>query len=204
MHIVYQQKPIFITWDEVQECQWKSHEYNRRNGLYMHCQSLSGKELEQNIGGGICFVALDNKKVVGTASVKIIGKSKRWCWWNKNGNCAYFCMDGVIPEYQGKHVYSNLQEMRYGYVIEKGLSVIEIDTAEDNKHMLAILKKQGFHKVSLSAFQSTTYYSVILAKWMGKTTLSSFSVFVRYIIAYIITKLLWKRGKRPRFPFIHV
>ena len=198
--IQYTTKPDWLSWDEIQECQFLAHASNRKNGLHMHCQELTGVELEQNIGDGVCFVAIKGRDVIGTCSVKIIGKLKRWSWWNKDNRCAYFCMDAVLPEYQGKHVYSELQKMRYEYVRSHGLNVIEIDTAEYNINMLSLLKRQGFQKVSFSAYKNCNYYSIILAKWIDSPP-SRFVIFIRYALAYIITIIIWKRSRITRFPF---
>ena len=83
--IKYMVKPDWISWDEVQECQRKAHEVNNVKGFHMKVQDISGEELKNYIGDGICIIALDGEKVVGTTSI-VYKKLKTW--WGRNRKSA--------------------------------------------------------------------------------------------------------------------
>ena len=138
--IKYMVKPDWISWDEVQECQRRAHEAtNNSNGLHMTVQDISGEELRQDIegGDGVCFVALDDDKVVGVHCVKFfIGKR----WWSWKKKVAYNCMDGILPEYQGTDVYFGLNELRTEYIKKSGADLIQSNTAENNTRIRKIAK----------------------------------------------------------------
>lgn len=194
-------KPDWLSWDAVQECQHKAHEQNTDKGRTMLCANLSGEQLAYNIGKGICFVAINNEKCIGTASIKIIEGNKGFPNYWRRGKVAYLCMDAVIPEYQGMSVYSKLQEMRYNYIIHniKSINVIEIDTAEWNKKMISILKSNGYSAVLYKTFPNTTYYSIVFAKWINNTKYKKITCYILYTISYFLVHIIYKPGKIFRF-----
>ena len=100
------EKPDWVTWDEIHEVIWKSHEANRQRGINMRFPSLSGEEIKKRVedGNGKMFIAVDGNKVVGTAAVKR-KKANLWCG---KGDYAYLCFASVLPEYSGQGIYKQL------------------------------------------------------------------------------------------------
>ncbi|MBR1541231.1 MAG: GNAT family N-acetyltransferase [Bacteroidaceae bacterium] len=190
-------KPDWVSWDNVQECQRKAHEVNRKKGVDMNCSHLTGEQLKKDVGDGICFVALDGKTVVGTCSYKNSSIKRWWC----KGNSAYLCMDAVIPEYQGLKIYSQLCEVR-NESIEKDAraTTIWINTAEKNTKLQQIYLKNGYQRVQFSyTGPEALYYSVILAKWPKMTTVERSYLRLMYWLSKLVIKTIWKPGKRLRF-----
>ena len=71
------EKPDWVSWDEIHEVLWESHAENREKDIINSFPSLSGDELRKFVGDkGKMFVAMDGKKVVGTAAVLIINNKR--------------------------------------------------------------------------------------------------------------------------------
>ncbi len=193
--IVYMIKPEWITWDEVQECQAQSHRRNIKKGLKMHCTELTGAELEKKLEGGICFVALEGKKVVGTASL-IIQESRKFILKKRLG---YLCMEGVLPEYQGSDVYFGLQDIRMKYIMDNDIDILYSDTAENNKLVRKLQALQGYKNIYYISFRSTDYYSVTMAKWIKGKPIPDFFLKPFFFLSEKYVKLRFKPHRIKRF-----
>lgn len=99
-------KPDSISWDDIHDCLWASHDVNRTKGVIMKFPSLPGAEIQKRIenGNGKMFVALDGDKVVGVAGYQI----KHSTYWFCKSDYLYLCFAGVLPEYSGKGIYKML------------------------------------------------------------------------------------------------
>ena len=99
------EKPDWVSWDEIHDVIWKAHESNRQQGINMRFPALPGEDIRKRVeGNGKMFVALDGKKVVGTAAIRI-KKADLWCG---KGDYAYLCFASVLPEYSGQGIYKQL------------------------------------------------------------------------------------------------
>lgn len=200
--IKYVIKPDWISWDEVQECQRKAHEAtNNSKGLHMAVQDLTGEGLRKRIekDNGVCFVALDDNKVVGVFGLRfIIGKS----WWNWKKKVAYNCMDGILAEYQGSDVYFGLNELRTKYTEESGARIIQSTTAENNTTIRKITKIKKFKTVHFSpTCKGANYYSVIMVKWLDGCPYSDRFINFMFNLSKLIVKIIWKPGRKFRLSF---
>ena len=193
--ITYMIKPDWISWDEVQECQALSHSINIAKGLKMHCAELTGEELRKSLKGGLCFVALDGKKVVGTASL-IISNSRKFLFKKKLG---YLCMEGILPEYQGTDVYFGLQEIRMQSIINNDIDILYFDTAENNRLVRKLQARQGYKNIYYISFKSTDYYSVTMAKWIRGKPIPDFILKPFFFISEKYVKLRYKPHRVKRF-----
>lgn len=200
--IHYMIKPDWISWDEVQECQRKAHEgTNNINGLHMTVQDISGDELRKDIesGNGFCFIALDDKKVVGVHGLKFFIGNR---WWNWNKKVAYNCMDGILPDYQGTDVYYGLGDLRMKYISESGADMIQSNTAVNNKTIRKIAKIKKFKTVQFSpTCKGANYYSVIMVKWLNGCPFSDSFIYFMFRLSEIVVKAIWKPGYKLRFWF---
>lgn len=197
--IQYLLKPEWVTWDSVQECQRKAQESNNAKGFHMAAQDLSAEYLEKKMRGGLCFVALDGKRVVGVSGL-LLFKGKNW--WSFGKKVAYNCMDGILPEYQGTDVYFGLSDLRMKYIKESGADIIQSNTSEHNRMILKICEKKGFKKVRFSATGkniNVDYYSIIMAKWLKGCPYSDWFCNFMYTASKIIIKAIWKPGYKLRF-----
>ena len=101
------EKPDWVSWDEIHEVLWESHAENREKDIINSFPSLSGDELRKFVGDkGKMFVAMDGKKVVGTAAVLIINNKR----WYSQGDYAYVCLGAVLPEYRQRRAYFLLEK----------------------------------------------------------------------------------------------
>lgn len=200
--IEFMVKPDWISWDEVQECQRRAHEAtNNSKGLHMTVQDISGEELRQYLegGNGVCFIALDGKKVVGVFGLFFFVGNR---WWNWKKKVAYNCMDSVLPEYQGTDVYLNLYELRMEYIKKSGAEMIQSNTAENNKVVLRMSKMRKGKIVQFSATgRGANYYSVIMVKWLNGCPYSDRFINFMFRLSKIVVKTIWKPGYKFRFWF---
>lgn len=191
------EKPDWISWDDIQECQIKGHSVNMANGIDMLCTHLTGEEIKQRVGGGKCFVAIHNGRVVGTASYNYNKISQKWC----RGNVAYMCFDAVLPEYAGKKIYSRLWDIRMDYIKKDSnqIDCIWMTTHENNLKIQSIYQKYGFRYIQLKTSPLTDYYSVIMAIWPTGKEPNVFLLRIRYLLYKVYVKLRYKPGHIKRF-----
>ena len=58
-----------ISLDDIQKLISKAHSDNIKNGLFYATASQTIEKLRQKIGDGVCFIAEENGKLIGTATV---------------------------------------------------------------------------------------------------------------------------------------
>lgn len=196
------EKPDYISWDAIHDCLWESHAEIREKGIVMKTTLLSGQELKERIAHDAIdykvYVALDeNNLVVGTTSVAIKMKKA----WYVDGVVGYFLCQGILKEYRGQGIYRQFCDLRNQYVLDQKVKLVYFDTAESNLFKQAIEVKKGFKYVSFFASESK-HYSVVMAKWVTAKPLPEWYRMLRYNYAKYRTKLIYKRGKIKRFPFL--
>ena len=194
--IRYMLKPDSISWDEIAKCQYDAHFRNRKKGVNMSCQDLSGDQLKKSLNNAFCFVALDERnRVIGTSSIKINdGK----ILWHKIKKC-YYCMTAVIPEYQGTDVYMELSDIQKEEMKKHKVDFLYFDTAEQNKLVQKMNKKKGFFYYQYKSYDSTTYYSVVMAKWTKKKVFPDWVMRTLFVLSKVYTKIRYKAGGVKRF-----
>lgn len=190
------EKPEWVSWDNIHQILVEAHAENIAKGMTMRTVNLTGEELKERLGRGKCFVAIDSAgKVVGTASVSI---SEIDTWYYK-GVAGKLMLAAIIPSYQGRGIYSMLQDCRYEYARESGAGILLMDTAEHNKKMQNVLAAKGFRYVSAFASQYSKHYSVVMAKWMDACPYSSLYCRLMFLRTMFVTKLRFKPGQIKRF-----
>lgn len=195
-NIVVKEKPNNISFDEIHKVLESAHKNNIANGIIMKTASLSGEELEKRIGDdGVCFVALDGEKIVGTLSLRFVERNT----WYAKGLIPDYILAGVIPEYQGMHINSMLANKVFEFAKSRGYEVIELDTDENNTNAINIYKHQGFRLVGYHAFKGVSHYSAVMVKWLDKAPYSKFYCKLRFLIRRFIVRLRYKVGRVKRF-----
>ena len=176
---------------------YKAHNNNRERGLFYTTSLLSGTQIKEKISDGITFVALRNDEVVGTASVIIkIGKN----WYDKGLQVAHYCLDAVLPEYQGCGIMKKMDEYRNAFSISRGAKLIRSGTAEGNLIQRTKFRRQGFKAVDCLSIKGNSFYSVMYAKWIDKTEKPpALLIAVNYFFRSIKTKALYLKGGNKRF-----
>lgn len=189
-------KPDSISWDDIAKCQYDAHSRNRKKGFHMSCQDLTGAQLKHSLKNAYCFVALDeNNKVVGTSSFKI---NYIYLLWKRIKGC-YYCMTAIIPEYQGTDVYMGLSDIQMEEMAKHNVDILYFDTAEQNKLVQKLNKKDGFFYYLYKSYDSTTYYSVVMAKWANKKIFPDWVMKCLFYMSKVYTKLRYKAGGVKRF-----
>lgn len=192
------EKPEWISWNDIHECLYTAHSSNREKGINMLTQRLSGPELEDRINRKSsqyhAIVALDNKKLVGTASICFVRK-KIWSheYWG-----GYFLYEGIYPEYKGQGIFTRLCKYREELAIRNNCEIIFLDTAEKNDRRQLIAKKDGYIYVDMFASRNSKHYSVVMAKWLDETKYPRFTS-LRYWIRVVKVKLIYQPGHKRRF-----
>ena len=184
--IVIMEKPEWVSWNEIHDVLQKAHAENRAHGINMRKPSLPGSEIEKEIGSkGKMFVAMDGDRVVGTSS--IVPKQLNY-WCDKPSNqyaCKYFA--SVLPEYAGCGIFKQLDLRREKEAIEMGLEKMLGDTHENNKHLLDIIKKNGYRFVDYK--HCGDHNNVIFVKWLNGCPYSRFRCWYEFNKRKYILKL---------------
>ena len=190
------EKPEDISFDRIHEILWAANEKNRQDGFVLSTSNLTGEQIRDRLGGnGKCFVAMDGDRPVGTMSVRYVKRSG----WYAKGIVPDCMMAGVLPEYQGRHVYGMLSDHIFDYIKAQGYALAELDTAETNTHAIKIYQHQGFRLVGYKANPGGDHYSVILVKWFGKAPYSDAYCSMRYRLKKFIVRMKYKPDKTKRF-----
>lgn len=189
-------KPDYVSWDEIHNVLFAAHEKNRKNGMTFKSGLLSGKELENKLQNGQCFVALEDGKVVGTQSVTLERKEK---WYAKDCVLAHSMLSGILPSYQGCGIREDLNEAVDQWIDQSGADMIWAGTAEDNKIVRKLVRKRGYIDVDYIASKGTNYYSVIFVKWLKENPFTDDYCNKRFRRARFWTRFRYKPGKVERF-----
>lgn len=119
--------------------------------------------------------------------------------WYAKGRIPDFILGGVLPEYQGMHVFTGLFDLGLKKLTELGYSAVEGDTADNNTLAIKKYKHLGYRLVSYKANSNGDHYSVIMMKWMDKCPFSSVYLNLRFYMKKIVVKVRYTPGKKKRF-----
>ena len=190
------EKPDNVSYDTIRDIIHQAHQEHFEKGIVMKITTLSAEELEERIvkHNGKCYIALENEKVVGTLSYII----KRLNHWYKRGDAVELTMLSILPDYQGKHVFSKLYKKLEEEVRMKQYDTICFDTAVANIHVQLLYTKQGFTYVDFLSFPSR-HYSVEMVKWLNGIPFSKYYCDLRYKLKKLYTVIRFKPGRIKRF-----
>lgn len=193
--ILLQEKPDWVSWDDIHKVLWKSHAQNRENGINMAFPALPGDKIREMIegGDGKMFVAVDKNTVVGTGAV-IKKKHNLWCGIGEYG---YLCFASVLPNYSSMGIYKQLREYRERETRKMGIDKVLFDTHEKNKRVLLINKKNGFKVVDLKVCKD--HYNIVMVKWLDGCPYSDWYIKWQFLIRKWYRKLRYKPGGIKRF-----
>ena len=158
------EKPDWVSWNDIRCFLFEAHTNNRAKGINMTHYQWSAEKIRESLGEkGIMLVALEGKKLVGTAGIaEKFGKS-----WYARGRYAYMCYAGVLPEYSGRGIYKALNNKREEIAKELGYHVLSLDTHRKNKQIQEIALKNGYKFVRFFMANSKDHYSVVMVKWLN-------------------------------------
>lgn len=190
------EKPDWVTWEEIKTCLLDAHASNRESGIDMNHYHWPAEKIKESLGdNGIMLVALDGKRVVGTAAVA----DKEGNAWYVKSKYAYLCFAGVLPSYRGSGIYKDLTKRREEYAQKKHYEVLLLDTHSRNKRIQEIARKNGYRRVRFFRAKAGDHYSVIMVKWLSVCPYSRFYCEWKYqlskVYAILRTTLLSIQGK---------
>lgn len=191
------EKPDWVSWDEIHEVLWESHAENREKDIINSFPLLSGDELRKFVGDkGKMFVAMDGKKVVGTAAVLIINNKR----WYSQGDYAYVCLGAVLTEYRKRRAYFLLEKATEVY--SKSLcSLLIADMHENNLTIQKLRLREGFQHVAYKACKD--HYNVVMAKWFNGCPYPQWYIKFRFQLSKLYLRTRFKmvpgKGKVKRF-----
>lgn len=158
--ISIQEKPEWISFDEVHTVLEKAHGSVKSEGIMFSTTNFSGEQMEKQLGkNGVCFVAMDADKVVGTLSVNFENRKT----WYASGLVAHIRFVAVLPEYQGCHIGGNLVKVALDWINEKNIDVTVVSTPEKNISAINLYRHNGFKLVEFFTYQNK--FCVRLAYW---------------------------------------
>lgn len=183
--IQYMEKPDWVPWKDVCDCIHKANTVNDKKGFHMRFAKIEPDEIKKELEDGHCFVAIKDKRVIGTASFRIRNLRKLYVW----GKVIYYSLDGILPEFRGTDVYFNLTELREKYVKKTGIKIFQFHTAEKNKTVIKLNQKYGYKLVLFKPTAGgTDYYSVTMVKWENGCPLPDWYLGFMFKISRFVTK----------------
>ena len=162
-NIIIQEKPDWVSWDDIKQCLYEAHAPNREKGINMTHYLWPAEKIKESLGEhGVMLVALDGKKLVGTAAIA----EKNGNSWYANEKYAYLCYASVLLAYKGHGIYRSLTDRREIYARKRGYNILLFDTHYHNFRVQDIAKKNGYVLVRFFRPKSGDHYSVVMAKWL--------------------------------------
>lgn len=158
-------KDTDISYSQIHSVISRAHEKNREKGLFYRTVNMSGDEILKRVGQGVTYVAFDGDRLVATASVGLhVGKD----WYDNGVLVAHYCFDAVLPEYQGRGIMTQIDQVRDAFSHSSGAKVIRSGTAEINVIQRNKFKHQGFTPVDYRCFDGNNFFSIMYARWLDE------------------------------------
>ncbi|MBR6021512.1 MAG: GNAT family N-acetyltransferase [Kiritimatiellae bacterium] len=162
------------------------HEAYREHFLagrdYAAC-SQSVEETRQRCQGGTTLLAFADGRLEGTATMH-----ERMHFGRP---CGYVSQVAVSPGCRGMGTGRKLLESLETIAKEKGVDLLECNTAATARRLVAWYQRQGWQKVSLRSYEATNYYSVVFRKKLdGKRHARTAW---HYPVDWMACHLLWRK-----------
>lgn len=180
------EKPEWVSWDDIKRCLYSAHATNRANGINMAHYQWPAEKIKDSLGEhGVMLVALDDKKVVGTAAIgEKFGKA-----WYAEGRYAYMCFAGILPEYNGRGIYKALVEKREEIAKSLGFNILVFDTHYSNLIIQKIAVNNGYRYVHFFCASNKDHFSVIMVKWLSACPFSNRHIDRCFRMSKFLTKI---------------
>ncbi|MBS7210344.1 MAG: GNAT family N-acetyltransferase [Lachnospiraceae bacterium] len=167
-----------ITLDRIQMLLSKSHSENISKGLVYATATQTPERLKQKIGDGICFVAVENGKLVGTATVC----QKKIDYWYYTGTVALIKLVAVDPDNKHSGIGTQLIETCINYAKENGIKVVVTDSAEENAVFGKLAKRCGFKVIDYCKYKANNFVSTVYALFTEKNIAPSNEETEKYLM----------------------
>lgn len=193
-------KPDYITWEEITEVIHQAFIEKKEKGMNYLGSYQTVEITKKRVGDGICLVALLNKKVVGTMTVKFFKPTRKGKKWHNETMYAYASQDAVLPEYKGLGIGRKLQNKRIEICQENNVDELLMHTSTYAQDILNWWKRQGAQKIELISGTATNYYSIRMRLPICGRKFNKYYVAYKYYLSVIKCRLTKdKYGKERSF-----
>jgi GNAT superfamily N-acetyltransferase len=132
-------------------------------GLNYTAVDQSVEVTAQRVGGGGCFVAVSEGRIVGTVSVDH-PKDNAACPYLSRAHVASASQFAVAPSHQKRGIGSRLLEKAEAWALANGYAELVLDTAEPARHLVVLYERKGYRHVGFVQWEGKRYRSVLMAK----------------------------------------
>ena len=139
--------------------------YARLGGMGFNYTAVDQVEdmTRERIARGLCLVAVDGGKLVGTIMFLAPGRSAG-CSCYERPDVATIGQFGVLPDRQGTGTGTRLLREAERLAVASGAAELALDTSEGADHLVAWYEREGFRLIEHVQWEGKTYRSVIMSK----------------------------------------
>ena len=153
-----------ISLDDIQKLISKAHSDNIKNGLFYATASQTIEKLRQKIGDGVCFIAEENGKLIGTATVC----SKKINYWYYSGTVSLIKLVAADPDSKHSKIGTRLIEACIRQAVENEVQVVVTDSAEENIIFKKLAKRCGFKVIDYCKYKANNFISTVYALFIDR------------------------------------
>lgn len=146
-----------------------------RQGLDCTCVDQTVAVTRQRVGLGDCFVAVADRRVVGTITLHGVDRASAVNWY-RNPAVASMHQFAVDPSHQGTGVGRALLRTAEDWARSRRCLQLALDTPEPAEHLRAFYGRRGFLPAERTRILGKSYFSVVLSKAVNPPARPSRSV----------------------------
>lgn len=167
-----------ISLEDIQKLISKAHNDNIKNGLFYATATQTIEKLRQKIGDGICFIAEENGKLIGTATVC----TKKINYWYYNGTIALIKLVAVDPDSKHSKIGTRLIEACVYQAKENGIKVVVTDSAEENVIFGKLASRCGFKAIDYCKYKANNFVSTVYELFIEQNLSPTDAEIKKYLI----------------------
>lgn len=153
-----------VSLDDIQKLISNAHSYNIKNGLIYATATQTIEKLRQKIGDGVCFIAEENGKLIGTATVC----SKEINYWYYSGKVSLIKLVAVDSDSKHSRIGTRLIEACIRQAVENEVKVVVTDSAEENIIFKKLAKRCGFKVIDYCKYKANNFISTVYALFIDR------------------------------------
>lgn len=134
-----------------------------RQGLNCTCVDQTVDVTRQRVHLGDCFVAVADRRVVGTVTAHGVDPASPVSWY-RNPAVASIHQFAVDPSHQGSGVGRALLRTAEAWARSRQYLQLALDTPEPAEHLRAFYGRRGFMQAETIQLAGKAYFSVVLSK----------------------------------------
>ncbi len=134
-----------------------------RQGLNCTCVDQTVDVTRQRVVQGDCFVAVADRRVVGTITLHDVDRASPVNWY-RNPVVASIHQFAVDPNHQGVGIGQALLRTAEDWARCRRYVQLALDTPEPAEHLRAFYGRRGFMQAETTKLFGKSYFSVVLSK----------------------------------------